>query len=253
MDEETKTLKIEFFFPSKANPMNIYHFTLYPEQNFGSLTEIANEMVRQLYTGELALPEEVKLDAMRVVQIGIGEMAADGRDYDGGGRIYYHMLNGSIIATDISTVDWDANIQHIQDKYYAMDNTRHLIVALLTKDTVEVVKKSGEGEDAENTTVEMDPLEIANVEIKKFHEKYNLNIDYSMFAESEWCSLRELAIAQLIDILEFHQQMTTATVAIASQRQIADMYEKKIAVMNGESAPAPDEPETVQAEVVSEG
>ena len=250
---EDSQLKIEFFFPSKANPMNIYHFTLYPEQNFGSLTEIANEMVRQLYTGELALPEEVKLDAMRVVQIGIGEMAADGRDYDGGGRIYYHMLNGSIIATDISTVDWDANIQHIQDKYYAMDNTRHLIVALLTKDTVEVVKKSGEGEDAENTTIEMDPLEIANAEIKKFHEKYNLNIDYSMFAESEWCSPRELAIAQLIDILEFHQQMTTATVAIASQRQIADMYEKKIAVMNDEPAPAPDEPETVQAEVVSEG
>ena len=98
----------------------------------------------------------------------------------------------------------------------------------------------------------MDPLEIANVEIAKFHEKYKLNIDYSMFAESELCSPRELAIAQLIDILEFHQQMTTATVAIASQRQVAEMYEKRIAAMNGESEPASDEPETVQAEVVSE-
>jgi len=244
MDEESKTLKIELYFPSKANPANIYMFTLYPDANFGSLTEITNDMVRQLYTGELQLPDDVKLDAMRVVQIGVGEMAADGRDYDDGDKIYYRLLNGSVLTTPAAAVDWENNIKRIHEMQYVMDHTRNLIVALLTKETVEIKKANEDGSEGE--TIQKNIIELATEELQKFHESNRLNIDYSMFTDNGITTERDVLIAQLIDVLEIHQQMITATIAVATRKQVADMYEQRVA------AEKEAEPETVQAEVVSE-
>ena len=229
---EDKSVKLDLFFPSKANGSIVYDFTMYPEARSGSVHTLTEELMRQIYTGEFVIEDEAKTDVMRSITIGLGEMA----NQDPGNKIYYNMLNGNVIVTDADQLDWDDLIKHGGDMVKTLNTTRHLIATLLKEKEVEIREPGENGEDDVIVTKAVE--DIAREEIRKFHEANKLNIDYSMFTNA---TEREILLAQLIDIIEFKQELMAATLVVNAQRSVAAFYENQKA--NNQENPIPEETE----------
>lgn len=245
-------VQLNMFFLSKQIPTVAYEFEMIPDETVGSITAVVQELVRQLYTGEIEIPEADKTDVMRSVTIGNGEMAADDRNYDDAAyKILYHMINGTVIASDVRQINWEEQAKNLQNMEQLALNVRNLINALVTRETVEVPIQDPENPEAEPQMVTKRSEEVAETEIARFTESNKLNIDYEMIEGCGIATKREMLIIKLIDILEIHQQMIAATLSVINQQNVASFYEQRIAEMTKTEDDNSEVP-SVQAEVVSE-
>lgn len=241
---EDQRVKLNILFPAKDSADTFYNFEMIPDQSFGSLSDIINDLMRQLYTGDLEIPDDIKTDVMRSVTIGVGELAANGApDENPENKIFYHMLNGSVVVTNANQIDWDSNIKNIEEINRTADNIRHLIASLISRKEIEVKTINDDGTESSETR---DTVEVVKNEIENFTKRTNLNVDYSVFEKSGIATEREVLIAKLIDILEIHQQIIMVTVSIAAQRNMLEQFSKQN--QNAE-VPADDIPTIPEEEV----
>lgn len=240
-------VKLDIYVPSKTDANAYYDFAVEPDKNMGSLSDVINELMRQMYTGELELSDDMKSDVMRSVTIGVGELAA-GSDENTENKIFYHMLNGMVVVSDIAQIDWDSNIKNIENIQRTTDNIRHLITSLMT--TKEIEAKTVD-ENGTETTVMKDVSDVVKNEIAAFSQKTGLNVDYSMFEKSGIATEREILIAKLVDILEIHQQIIAVTMSIKAQRDIINQFTAQQGTEPAHEIPVDEIPE-VSAEEVEE-
>lgn len=221
-------VQLDLVFPAKNVEGTYYDFIVIPDERYGSLTGVMQEIMKGLYSNEIQLGDADVNDVMRAATIASGELAADGRDYqkqeeDNSNKIFYHLINGQIMFSDATQMNWDENIKNMGNTISAADSVRQLIALLESREEVEI--KSSE----EETTGEMkSTVELAKAEIAKFHEIHKLDIDYKVFEEAGVATERELLVLKLIDILEVYQQLITATALVTNQQQLINMYEQRI-------------------------
>lgn len=241
-------VQLDLVFPAKNVEGTYYDFIVIPDERYGSLTGIMQEIMKGLYSNEIQLEDADVNDIMRAATIASGELAADGRDYqkqeeDNSNKIFYHLINGQIMFSDATQMNWDENIKNMGNTISAADSVRQLIALLESREEVEI--KSSE----EETTGEMkSTIELAKAEIAKFHEVHKLDIDYKVFEEAGIATERELLVLKLIDILEVYQQLITATALVTNQQQLINMYEQRIRELINTTSKDADEMTPVNVE-----
>lgn len=262
--------ELVLYVSSKSDDNVAYQFSIVPDTEFGTYTDLMNDLTTALFTKTVeGINDEDEKDVRRSVNIVTGEVAAkndnspvvtkmkNGQDeqeeIDPRGKIFYHLINGRIMYTDINAINWEENIKHIDDIQRMADNVRGLINLLLTEKTFKKpAQKDKDGNEVapeKEITVE----ELVEEELRMFHATNKLDIDYSMY-DNYIATKREVLIAKLIDVLTIYNELILVSSVIAGQNQVIEQFTKQAQPATEEEKEAIDEVvetetlETVDAE-----
>lgn len=196
----------------------VHNFECIPDEKTGSLRDVIFELMEQIHDKTIdGIPEdesEYESVLKSIMKVHINMMSNDNSNP----QIYYFLLNGKVLTSDATKINWDAEIERIDDTRKSAESIRRIIALLLSRDEIEV------HDDDNNTVTKTSAIEFAKNEIDKFLDSHKLDIDYSEF---NLATERELLIAKLIDILEIYNEIICATVSIAGQKRVIEHYENK--------------------------
>ena len=262
--------ELVLYVSSKSDDNIAYQFSIVPDTEFGTYTDLMNDLTTALFTKTVeGINGEDEKDVRRSVNIVTGEVAAkndnspvvtkmkNGQDeqeeIDPRGKIFYHLINGRIMYTDASAINWEENIKHIDDIQRMADNVRGLINLLLTEKTFK--KPAQKDKDGNEVTPEKEITveELVEEELRMFHATNKLDIDYSMY-DNYIATKREVLIAKLIDVLTIYNELILVSSVIAGQNQVIEQFTKQAQPATEEEKEAIEEVvetetlETVEAE-----
>ena len=262
--------ELVLYVSSKSDDNVAYQFSIVPDTEFGTYTDVMNDLTTALFTKTVeGINGEDEKDVRRSVNIVTGEVAAkndnspvvtkmeNGQDeqeeIDPRGKIFYHLINGRIMYTDASAINWEENIKHIDDIQRMADNVRGLINLLLTAKTHVLPSRKDENGNEITPAKEIAVETLVEDELKAFHETNKLDIDYSMY-DNYIATKREVMIAKLIDVLTIYNELILVSSVIAGQNQVIEQFTKQAQPATEEEKEAIDEVvdaetlETVEAE-----
>lgn len=262
--------ELVLYVSSKSDDNVAYQFSIVPDTEFGTYTDLMNDLTTALFTKTVeGINDEDEKDVRRSVNIVTGEVAAkndnspvvtkmkNGQDeqeeIDPRGKIFYHLINGRIMYTDASAINWEENIKHIDDIQRMADNVRGLINLLLTEKTFKKPAQKDEDGNEVAPEKEITVEELVEEELRMFHATNKLDIDYSMY-DNYIATKREVMIAKLIDVLTIYNELILVSSVIAGQNQVIEQFTKQAQPATEEEKEAIEEVvetetlETVEAE-----
>lgn len=262
--------ELVLYVSSKSDDNVAYQFSIVPDTEFGTYTDLMNDLTTALFTKTVeGINDEDEKDVRRSVNIVTGEVAAkndnspvvtkmkNGQDaqeeIDPKGKIFYHLINGRIMYTDINAINWEENIKHIDDIQRMADNVRGLINLLLTEKTFKKPAQKDEDGNEVAPEKEITVEELVEEELRMFHATNKLDIDYSMY-DNYIATKREVLIAKLIDVLTIYNELILVSSVIAGQNQVIEQFTKQAQPVTEEEKEAIEEVvetetlETVEAE-----
>lgn len=179
-----------------------------------SMNDIVNEVAKNVFNDQIDGIDD-KADIMQTFQL-MSEPAKPAED-DNRNKIFYHLINGSVMYSDATTIDWQHNIEHISEIAHMADSCRALIRALLVDETVRIEQ---DGEEPKEIPV----AEHAANEINRFFESNSINIDYSIF-DKDTVTDRERLIVRLMDILTIHNELIMVSSLVNCENVVRSRYE----------------------------
>lgn len=225
-ETEEKKPMLELYVASKGNESITYMFTVYPDSEHGTLTGLLIDISAALYAKTIeGINNNDMGDVIRSVTIVNGILAermeeskplatklenGNGEEIDPTNKVFYRMINGTVLVSDASQINWDDNIKNLPEINQMANNVRQLIHIMLTQ------KEFKPNENAENTI----PVEeLIDQELSRFYEINKIDIDYSMY-DNDIATAREVRIARLIDIMEIYTQLILVSSIINAQNDV---------------------------------
>lgn len=240
--------ELTMYFPAAEDPVTkVFKFVIIPESKFGSLTIVTQDIMRFIFSDKATdiIPTEDMQAVISACTVGAGELTSKVQEEskDHADKIFYHLMNGQVLVSDTKEFDWSENIKNMHRISFAEDRIRQLIMLLVTQEEIDVMPPRSEDDTDETprTPVKRKTVDVAKDEIALFQEQYQINPDYSIF-ENDRTTEREILIMKLIDMIEVHQQLLSATVLINTQSQIIAYYEDQFRKIREAAEPAPDTP-----------
>ena len=228
IEQETEEKKpmLELYIASKGNESITYMFTVYPDSEHGTLTGLLVDISAALYAKTIEGIDGADMgDVIRSVTIVNGILAermeeskplatklenGNGEEIDPTNKVFYRMINGTVLVSDATQINWENNIRNLPEINQMANNIRHLIHIMLTQ------KEYKPNENAENTI----PVEeLIDQELSRFYEINKIDIDYSMY-DNDITTEREVKIARLIDIMEIYTQLILVSSIINAQNDV---------------------------------
>lgn len=230
----------------------VYAFEVIPDTEYGMITDIINEIIANVVTGNVDVDGDDKQDLLTTLNtnafaiedarkkssnfIKLTEDAREGFDYEN--KLYYHLTTGDVYYSDATRFNWDQNIENIDNLNKALDTTKSLIKILLTENIVKKV-------DKDDNVIEEIPVEqFVESEINRFYKINNFEPDYSVYEGK--VSDRELLLIRITDIVILYQEMIQVTNVIAAQKHIYEDMNKQAETEDGAS----EDVQTVTPEIV---
>lgn len=230
----------------------VYAFEVIPDTEYGMITDIINEIIANVVTGNVDVTGDDKQDLLTTLNtnataieaarkkssnfIKLTEDAKEDFDYEN--KLYYHLATGDVYYSDATKFDWDRNIENIDALHKALDTTKSLIKILLTETIVKKVDKN------DNVVEEIPVEKFVESEINRFYKINNFEPDYSVYEDK--VSDRELLLIRITDIIILYQEMIQVTNVIAAQKHIFEEMNKQDETEDG----AADDVQTVTPEIV---
>ena len=225
-ETEEKKPMLELYVASKGNESITYMFTVYPDSEHGTLTGLLIDISAALYAKTIeGIDNNDMGDVIRSVTIVNGILAermeeakplatklenGNGEEIDPTNKVFYRMINGTVLVSDASQINWDDNIKNLPEINQMANNIRQLIHIMLTQ------KEFKPNENAENAI----PVEeLIDQELSRFYEINKIDIDYSMY-DNDIATAREVRIARLIDIMEIYTQLILVSSIINAQNDV---------------------------------
>lgn len=237
------TTSIDLFFTKTIGEDHVLQFHVEPDASFGALSDIVNTILSGIFSGQIeGLTDHDKNEALRAVNIAAGMLAENDvmmkqqNHPDQANKVFYHLMNGQVMYSDATTINWEENIKNIMQIANTIDRCRALIRALLLEDTIHV------DADVEHDIQEEDvPVtEYVIREINQFMTSNDIKIDYSLF-DKDGVTDREKLIVQLIDIMTVHNELVLVTSLVNTENQIRGYYETMISHMKQSDVKEPTE------------
>lgn len=235
----------------------VYAFEVIPDAEYGMITDIINEVIANVVTGNVDVTGDDKQDLLTTLNTNATAIEAArkkssnfikltedaGEDFDYENKLFYHLATGDVYYSDATKFDWDRNIENIDALHKALDTTKSLIKILLTETIVKKVDKN------DNVVEEIPVEKFVESELNRFYKINNFEPDYSVYEGK--ASDRELLLIRITDIIILYQEMIQVTNVIAAQKHIFEEMNKKDETEDGASEDvAADDAQTVTPEIV---
>ena len=198
---------LELYFLKSAKENVVHKFKIYPDKTSGTLSELVNEILKGIFANFIeGLPAAETPDILRSVSIASGllaehDMEESKKELDPAGKIFYHLVNGQVLYTDIENVNWEENIKNLNMISDLVDRCRAFIRALMLEDTIEIPSEN----EGEAPTL-VPSFDYVKGEVENFFINNGIAIDYSMF-NKEGISDRERLLLMIIDMISIHQEL----------------------------------------------
>lgn len=235
---EDSTPSISMYF---IDTDKIYQFDIETNNEPVSLSSIVNEILYQLFSDKIDdVTVEEKTDIVRAVNISAGQLAENAK-FDPTNKVFYHMLDGSVIYNSMDSINWDNNIEHIDDLSRTTDNIRAMIRILLCD---KMFTPTATKENPEPAPI---PAEIYVMgEIERFSEHNHFDVDYSIF-DNDIVPTRGILIAKLIDMLTVYSEIIMVTNMMKMRREMFAQNTEDETPIDATTA------EDITPEIVNEG
>ena len=234
----------------------VYAFEIIPDTEYGMITDIINEIIANVVTGNVDVTGDDKQDLLTTLNtnataieaarkkstnfIKLNEDAKEDFDYEN--KLFYHLVTGDVYYSDATKFDWDRNIENIDALHKALDTTKSLIRILLTENVVKKVDKN------DNVVEEIPVEQFVESEINRFYKINNFEPDYSVYEGN--VSDRELLMIRVTDIIILYQEMIQVTNVIAAQKHIYEEMNKQDETEDGEPEEIVADAQIVTPEIV---
>lgn len=191
------------------------------EERPSTLSEFVNSIHSEVMTNPTAVPAELRKEVLQILNIVEGKLLENDVPMQSAeeqqSKIYYNLVTGDQLITDIKTINWEENAQHMQNMIMSLNNCKMIVNALLRNQ--QITAKNEDGED-----VQVSPYDHAASEIKAFHENNKMTINYSCFDLPD-VTEREKLIAQMIDVMTVYYELLIHTAIFTTQRDVVNYYE----------------------------
>ena len=226
----------------------VYNFETTPDETSGQAIVLVNNILAAIITNQIEGIEETDrneiIDSLNKITGKLVEernnfFEVTSNDIDPKNKIFFYMMNGKILYSDITKIPVDENIKNIDAMNQTVRSLQNLIRFLVTSETVNKVNEKGEVVDDEKIPV----IDLAKREVDNFMNANNLKIDYSIF-DTDYTTERERMIVRLMDVINIYQQIILLTNVVAAQNHVAEYYEN---ILNPKAENIPAEEEDIPA------
>ena len=226
---------------------NAFPFAVHVEDEHPNvLSDFINVIHTEVFQNKESVPQDLRKEIMHVINVAEAVLIENDvpmqRSDDQRNKIYYTLVTGDQLITDIGSIDWEDNRKNLQNMLSSLNNCKMLINALLRSQPVTL-----HGENGEATTIPAD-VHALN-EIKIFHENNKMSIDYSVFDLPD-VTPREKLIAQLIDVMSVYNELIIHTAVYSAQKDVIAYYEGILAGMQKASEAMEPQEQPAEAKTV---
>lgn len=187
-----------------------------------TILAISNEILASVFANKQqgAIPAEIADAAIQLINIANGKLAeAMKKNEDRRHFLFFHLVSGQALQTDIRQINWAELGQHTADIARQADYLRELMRTLVTNDFGK--ETTDDGETIETTVEEYVEKKLNDI----LKDTASFDADYSMFANSKHCTPKELLMIKLTDQIHIQEQLLRAVSVILQQNEMRNFYE----------------------------
>lgn len=197
-------------------------FIIEPEKESGMILDLLNQLLADIINGTIdTAPMLINKNLLiQSINIAAGELAKVNQNEYDPNMIYFQLVTGDVMSYAKNEIDWEQNIEHIDQIVQELVNLRHMIhdIGVST------------GEDHEKT------MNVISESVTTIQENFKVTASYDCFKDqAEEFKL----VMKITDLITIYTELIMLTNIIRVQRDLAAYYENRNASPE-QPTPEPD-------------
>lgn len=197
-------------------------FIIEPEKESGMILDLLNQLLADIINGTIdTAPMLINKNLLiQSINIAAGELAKVNQNEFDPNMIYFQLVTGNVMSYAKNEIDWDQNIEHIDQIVQELVNLRHMIhdIGVST------------GEEHEKT------MNVISETVATIQENFKVTTSYDCFKDqSEEFKL----VMKITDLITIYTELIMLTNIIRVQRDLSAYYENRNAAPE-QPTPDPD-------------
>ena len=197
-------------------------FIIEPEKESGMILDLLNQLLADIINGTIdTAPMLINKNLLiQSINIAAGELAKVNQNEFDPNMIYFQLVTGNVMSYAKNEIDWDQNIEHIDQIVQELVNLRHMIhdIGVST------------GEEHEKT------MNVISETVATIQENFKVTASYDCFKDqSEEFKL----VMKITDLITIYTELIMLTNIIRVQRDLSAYYENRNAAPE-QPTPDPD-------------
>ena len=197
-------------------------FIIEPEKESGMILDLLNQLLADIINGTIdTAPMLINKNLLiQSINIAAGELAKVNQNEFDPNMIYFQLVTGNVMSYAKNEIDWDQNIEHIDQIVQELVNLRHMIhdIGVST------------GEEHEKT------MNVISETVATIQENFKVTTSYDCFKDqSEEFKL----VMKITDLITIYTELIMLTNIIRVQRDLSAYYENRNAAPE-QPTPEPD-------------
>ena len=197
-------------------------FIIEPEKESGMILDLLNQLLADIINGTIdTAPMLINKNLLiQSINIAAGELAKVNQNEFDPNMIYFQLVTGNVMSYAKNEIDWDQNIEHIDQIVQELVNLRHMIhdIGVST------------GEEHEKT------MNVISETVATIQENFKVTASYDCFKDqTEEFKL----VMKITDLITIYTELIMLTNIIRVQRDLSAYYENRNASPE-QPTPEPD-------------
>ena len=197
-------------------------FIIEPEKESGMILDLLNQLLADIINGTIdTAPMLINKNLLiQSINIAAGELAKVNQNEFDPNMIYFQLVTGNVMSYAKNEIDWDQNIEHIDQIVQELVNLRHMIhdIGVST------------GEEHEKT------MNVISETVATIQENFKVTASYDCFKDqTEEFKL----VMKITDLITIYTELIMLTNIIRVQRDLSAYYENRNAAPE-QPTPKPD-------------
>ena len=197
-------------------------FIIEPEKESGMILDLLNQLLADIINGTIdTAPMLINKNLLiQSINIAAGELAKVNQNEFDPNMIYFQLVTGNVMSYAKNEIDWDQNIEHIDQIVQELVNLRHMIhdIGVST------------GEEHEKA------MNVISESVATIQENFKVTASYDCFKDqSEEFKL----VMKITDLITIYTELIMLTNIIRVQRDLSAYYENRNAAPE-QPTPEPD-------------
>lgn len=197
-------------------------FIIEPEKESGMILDLLNQLLADIINGTIdTAPMLINKNLLiQSINIAAGELAKVNQNEFDPNMIYFQLVTGNVMSYAKNEIDWDQNIEHIDQIVQELVNLRHMIhdIGVST------------GEEHEKA------MSVISESVATIQENFKVTASYDCFKDqTEEFKL----VMKITDLITIYTELIMLTNIIRVQRDLSAYYENRNAAPE-QPTPEPD-------------